>query len=241
MTAIAFGQFLEFSIPTHDVQESLNFYRELGFSELRVGDIRNYHYGVVSDGRIAIGLHAGGIEEPALSFVKSDVVAYFQRVTAKGGELFLSRLGSEDFHEIGMHTPDGHSLIIMEARTFSQAHLSELSLPIMGHCVEISLGCHDLDNETRYWTDAGFIANGSTDDDIPDDTIELLTPGLRLGLRTDLPGGRTALRFAPDNFDHALERLERLHVPVRRVGEVYRVTAPEGTHLNLVRTKAGIG
>ncbi len=239
MTTTIFGQFLELSIPAHDIQESLNFYHVLGFSELPVGDIRNYHYGVVSDGRIAIGLHAGGIEEPALSFVKSDVAEFLAQITSDGGELFFSRLGSEDFHEIGVRTPDGHLLVILEVRTFSQADLSELPLPIIGHCVEISLGCHDLDNATHYWTAAGFLANslsaGPSANPIANHTIELLTPGLCLGLRTDLPSGRMALRFTPDNLEHVLEMLDRCNVPVRRMAEGYRVIAPEGTHLNLVQ------
>jgi len=233
MMTTAFGQFLEFSIPTPDIQESLNFYHKLGFSELPVGDIRDYHYGVITDGRIAIGLHAGGIDEPALSFVKSDVAASMPRVAPDEELLSFSRLGSETFHEIGVHTPDGHLLIMMEARTFSRAHLSELPTPVTGHSVEISLGCRDIDNSAHYWTDAGFTMNRPMVDDTPDDMIELLTPGLRLGLRTDLPGGRTALRFAPDNLDHALELLDQQNVPVHRAGECYRVTAPEGTHLNL--------
>jgi len=239
MTTTTFGQFLELSIPAHNIQESLNFYRVLGFSELPVGDIRNYHYGVVSDGRIAIGLHADGIEEPALSFVKSDVAESLEDMTSDGGELFFSRLGIEDFHEIGVRTPDGHLLIIQEARTFSRAHLAELPLPVTGHCTEISLGSRDPDHAASYWGNAGFLANHLMENPATEqkagDTIELLTPGLCLGLRTDLPSGRMALRFTPDNLEHVLEMLDRCNVPVRRMAEGYRVIAPEGTHLNLVQ------
>jgi catechol 2,3-dioxygenase-like lactoylglutathione lyase family enzyme len=233
MMTTAFGQFLEFSVPTYDIQESLNFYHKLGFSELPVGDIRDYHYAVITDGRIAIGLHADGIDEPALSFVKSDVAASLRSVAPDEELLSFSRLGSETFHEIGVHTPDGHLLIMMEARTFSRAHLSELPTPATGHSVEISLGCRDIDSSAHYWTDAGFTMYRPMVDDSPGDTIELLTPGLRLGLRTDLPSGRTALRFAPDDLDHVLELLDQQNVPVHRAGKCHRVTAPEGTHLNL--------
>jgi hypothetical protein len=239
MTTTTFGQFLELSIPAHDIQESLNFYHALGFSELPVGDIRNYHYGVVSDGRIAIGLHAGGIEEPALSFVKSDVAESLEQITSDGGELFFSRLGIEEFHEIGVHTPHGHLLIILEARTFSRAHLADLPLPILGHCGEISLGCRNPGHAAYYWSNAGFLANDLKESPTMEqktvDTIELLMPGLRLGLRTDLPCGHTALRFTPDNLEQVLEMLDRRNVPVHRMAEDYRVIAPEGTHLNLVK------
>jgi catechol 2,3-dioxygenase-like lactoylglutathione lyase family enzyme len=238
MTTTIFGQFLEFSVPTHDIQESLNFYHELGFTELSVGDIRNYHYGIVTDGRIAIGLHAGGIDEPALSFVKSDVASYLQQVTPNDEELSFSRLGTETFHEIGVHTPDGHLLIMMEARTFSRVRLSDLPTPVTGYSVEISLGCSDIDNAARYWTDAGFMAARERPEYAADAVVELLAPGLRLGLRTDLPPGRSVLCFAPDDLNQTLESLDQRNVPVRRIRaghrQVHRMTAPEGTHLDLV-------
>ncbi|MAF84811.1 MAG: hypothetical protein QGH93_00840 [Gammaproteobacteria bacterium] len=230
MTTTIFGQFLEFSVPTDDIQASLNFYLELGFSELSVGDIRDYHYGVVTDGRIAIGLHAGGIDEPALSFIKSDVASYLQCINPDDDEISFSRLGSEIFNEIGVHTPDGHLLIMMETRTFSRADLSELPAPVIGHSVEISLGCHDACETTNYWTDAGFMALSDT----ADDAIELLTPGLRLGLQTHLSPGQSALRFMSADLSQTLTVLEQRNLAVRQIGPNHRLTAPEGTHLDLI-------
>jgi len=217
----------------------LNFYHELGFSELPVGDIRDYHYGVVTDGRIALGLHADGIDEPALSFVKSDVALYLTRVVPDGETLSFSRLGSETFHEIGVHTPDGHLLIMMEARTFSRVQLSELPAPITGHSAEISLGCGDIDNATSYWTDAGFMTTREVTAGPEGSAVELLVPGLRLGLRPDLPPGQSVLRFTPDDLEQTLEILDRRNVPVHRTAtghhhQCHRVTAPEGTYLDLV-------
>jgi len=234
MTGTIFGRFLEFSIPTQDIRESLKFYRTLGFSELSVGDIRRYHYGAVTDSRIAIGLHAGGIEEPALSFVKTDVASYLQRVVPKNEKLFFSRLGDDMFHEIGVHTPDGHLLIMMEARTFSRVRLTDLPAPTTGPSLEISLGCRDIDDSTRYWTDAGFMANHDTVAGMNIDCAELLSPGLRLGLRTDLPTGLAALRFAPDDPGRVVESLERHNMPVKKRYDYYRVTTPEGIYLDLV-------
>lgn len=222
MMTTVFGQFLEFSVPTHDIQESLNFYHELGFSELPVGDVRDYHYGVVTDGRIAIGLHAGGIDEPALTFVKNDVASSLRDVAPDEDTLSFTRLGSETFNEIGLHTPDGHMLIMMEARTFSQADLSALPAPVTGHSVEISLGCRDLDNAMKYWAGAGFTASHYPEDEM----VELLVPGLRLGLRTDLPPGKTALRFAPNDLEQTLLSLERSNVPVQRKPAYHQVMSP---------------
>ncbi len=234
MTKIVFGQFLEFSVPTPDIQDSLNFYVNLGFSELPTGDIRNYHYGVVTDGRIAIGLHADERDESSLSFVNPDVASYLQRVMPTGEELIFSRLGSETFHEIGIHTPDAHSLIMMEARTFSRTNLSELPVPVVGRCLEITLGCQDVSNASSYWADAGFVVNNNPSGESVDEPIEVLAPGLRLGLRSTLRSGQMALRFAPENLQLSLERLTRRNVTVRPSGTGHWLTAPEGTRLDLV-------
>lgn len=237
MTATTFGQFLEFSVPTPDIQDSLNFYCALGFCELSVGDVRDYHYGVITDGRIAIGLHADGLDEPALSFVNPDVATYLRRVVPAGEKLVFSRLGDEMFHEIGVRTPDGQLLVMMEARTFSRTHLSDLPAPVTGRCVEIILGCGDIADAVNYWTDAGCVTNIDALEEPLTDRVEILAPGLRLGLRTTLPGGQMALRFAPDDLQQTLERLRQIGVPVRPTGDACscRVTAPEGTHLDLVQ------
>ena len=43
----ALGQFLEFSIYTPDILESLGFYKRLGFTEQQIGDIWSHKYAVV--------------------------------------------------------------------------------------------------------------------------------------------------------------------------------------------------
>jgi hypothetical protein len=50
------GRFLEFSIPTSNIIESLGFYKLLGFQELTIGDVWTHKYAVVSDGVLNIGL-----------------------------------------------------------------------------------------------------------------------------------------------------------------------------------------
>lgn len=58
------GQFLEFSVQTSDVLESLQFYKTLGFVELEIGDVWTHKYAVVSDGELNIGLHDREFDSP---------------------------------------------------------------------------------------------------------------------------------------------------------------------------------
>jgi hypothetical protein len=51
------GRFLEFSVPTNDIVDSLGFYKLLEFHELDSGDAWSHKCAVVTDGNICIGLH----------------------------------------------------------------------------------------------------------------------------------------------------------------------------------------
>ena len=44
------GHFLEFSVQTPNILESLHFYKSLGFTELESNDVYSHKYTVVSDG-----------------------------------------------------------------------------------------------------------------------------------------------------------------------------------------------
>ena len=44
------GRFLEFSVQTGDIIDSLGFYKLLGFHEIEIGDVLQHKYAVVSDG-----------------------------------------------------------------------------------------------------------------------------------------------------------------------------------------------
>jgi len=67
------GRFLEFSVQTSNIIDSLGFYRLLGFHELEIGDVLSHKYAVVSDGELCIGLHDRSLEGPALTFVHQDL------------------------------------------------------------------------------------------------------------------------------------------------------------------------
>ena len=51
------GRYLEFSLPTPDILDSLGFYQMRVFSELEIGDVWSHKYAVVTDGVLGIGLH----------------------------------------------------------------------------------------------------------------------------------------------------------------------------------------
>lgn len=223
----AFGKFLEVSVPTRDILRSLEFYRALGFAELTTGDIRAWHYAVVTDGRIALGLHGGGIGEPALAFVRPNLARQVRALESSGHAFEFQRLGADEFNEAALRSPDGHLILMMEARTFSPGDAGQGPDPFIGHCTEVTLACGDTAASRGFYESAGFLAA----EEDPADVIRLQTPGITLGLRGSAGPAAIALRFAAGDARRALRLLEEKDLRPARTTEGYVVRAPEGTRL----------
>ena len=223
----AFGKFLEFSVPAGDVLRSLAFYRSLGFAELTTGDIRAWHYAVVTDGQIAIGLHGGGIEEPALAFVRPNLARQVSALAAAGHGFEFQRLGADEFNEAALRSPDGHLILMMEARTFSPGDAGQGPKPLIGQCTEVTLACADPAVMRGFFENAGFLAAEEDETDAP----RLHTPGITLGLRESARPGATMLRFEAGDARRVLRMLEEKDLRATRGPEGHVLKAPEGTRL----------
>ena len=68
------ARFLEIGLHAPDILASLDFYRRLGFTEASVGETWSHPYAAVSDGRIALGLHALDFASPSLTFVQPELL-----------------------------------------------------------------------------------------------------------------------------------------------------------------------
>ncbi len=219
-----YGRFLELSLPTADILASLAFYRALGFAELATGDIRAYHYAVVTDGHVALGLHSGGPGEVALSFVLPDVAACARALVAAGHALDFRRLGIEEFNEAGLRDPAGNLVWLLEAPTFSPA-LASAEPPATGQTVAIALPGDGEDALRSFWTSQGFV----DDDAAPAGILRLLAPGLVLELDPRLRGPVLRLRGAERSRLAAV--LDRAGFAARHSADTLLLSSPEGLTL----------
>ena len=221
------GQFLELSVPAPDLAASLDFYLQLGFSELRVNDIRPGGYVAVTDGQIVIGLHRIGLEEPALTFVRPDLARHARALVDAGTEIEFQRLDNDQFNEVGLRTPDGLLLQLLEAATFTVAD-DEYAAPLIGRCTELALCSSTLADTRNFFELAGFLATDAEDEDF----VLLSAPGLSLAIRPEMQRGGVTLRFEPAGEWRQL--LEMRGIARRRAGANDLLVAPEGTRLLLV-------
>src|SRR5579862_6199286 len=113
------GTFHETSFAVPDVRAAVEFYERLGFTQASTTDAFAHPYGVLSDGRLFIGLHGRAGRSPVLTFVRPGIAQCLPQFAAAGLELTHAHTGDEVFNQIGLADPFGNALAVLEARTYS--------------------------------------------------------------------------------------------------------------------------
>lgn len=144
------GRWLEYSVRCEDLLESLGFYRALGFQELAVGDVWPHGYAVVSDGDLCIGLHDRDFDSPSLTFVQQNIQKHALAMQRLGFEFSLMKLDEDVFNELQFADPNGHSVSMIEARTFSLPPESAGD-SLCGTFFELTLPAEDVLQAARFW------------------------------------------------------------------------------------------
>lgn len=157
------GRFHELSLATADIRASVEFYESLGFSQARTTDTWPHPYGVLTDGRIFIGLHQRPAPAPALTFVSPGLAGRLADITGLGVELTVCRTGEETFNEIGFQDPGGHAVTVIEARTYSPPDRDPGQLSLCGYFSQISLPARDFAAAKQFWEPLGFVATEESD------------------------------------------------------------------------------
>jgi hypothetical protein len=163
-----FGRFLELSIATADIAASVQFYERLGFVQLITGDAVPHRYGVLSDGRIHIGLHEHTAPSPAVSFVAPGLAESAARLAAAQLQPESMRLGEEELHQLRLRDPGGQAVSLLEARTYSPSALAAVDAEsLCGYFLQLSLPQKDFARACSFWERGGFVALPESDEPYP--------------------------------------------------------------------------
>lgn len=144
------GRFLEFSVRTPDILESLHFYKTLGFAELEIGDVWSHRYAVISDGELNIGLHDRDFDAPAITFVQQDIAKHARSMADHGFDFSFMHLDDDVFNELGFPDRDGHMVTMLEARTFYRNEDAENDSEC-GSWFELTLPVRDALRSAQFW------------------------------------------------------------------------------------------
>jgi len=221
------GDFLEISLATGDILESLEFYRKLGFVEASAREAWAHPYTVVTDGRLYIGLHRRELTSPALSFALPELSKQLPKLEALGVELEFCNIELHRFNEVGFLDPDGGLVALLEARTYSPVHAEVATL--CGYFLEYRLPVRDPAATLKFWEQLGLIATPAEDGQ----PAQVSWGGINISLEDSSPRARPALVFANGDLEETGALLEMRGLPVKSAPQGLQVTTPEGLTLLL--------
>ena len=153
-----FGRFLEISLYTPEIRESLAFYESLGLVQARVGEVFKHPYAVVTDGRLFLGLHGEPAPSPALTFVLPRLMHGVDQLEQLGIEFEDLKLGNEVFNRATFRDPSGQCVNVVEARTFSPPQLDAQPATTCGYFRELGLPTREQGPMRVFWESLGFVA-----------------------------------------------------------------------------------
>jgi catechol 2,3-dioxygenase-like lactoylglutathione lyase family enzyme len=231
-----FGSFLEVAIATADIAASVEFYERLGFKQLLTGDSWPHRYGVLSDGRIQLGLHERVMPSPSLSFVLPELAQARARLSAAGMEPELAQLGEEQLHELRLRDPADAPITLLEARTYSPAAPGSMNDSLCGYFLHLSLPESDFKIARRFWERAGMVALPEVK--LPYPHVPLTSDGLDLAFHRRRLCATPVLVFECADLTQRRAELRARNIPssdtlprsLKAAGCIL-IEAPEGTQL----------
>jgi len=159
------GTFHELSLAVHDVPAAVEFFERLGFTQASTGDTYAHPYGVLTDGRLFIGVHGRRSTTPTLTFVRPNLERSVSQFTDAGIQLTVCRTGEAVFNEVAFADPAGQAIAVLEARTYSPVDRSARETSLCGEFTEVSLPTADFEAARAFWEPLGFVA--ATEEEAP--------------------------------------------------------------------------
>jgi catechol 2,3-dioxygenase-like lactoylglutathione lyase family enzyme len=233
------GKFHEISIETADIADSVSFYERLGFSQCGTTDTWTHPYGVMTDGRLYIGLHQFKFPSPTLTYVHPGVAGHSHVIEKLGIEIAWKRVSDEAFNEFGFLDPSGQTVRVQEAPTHFASDRGRGETSLCGDFAEYSLPSPDFETMRAFWEPLGFVALGETE--APYVRMSMTSDHIDLAVHRPRTLDQPMLVFAAPDMGERIERLRSLDVAMSdelprgldpRSAALFR--APEGTTLLLL-------
>jgi len=223
------GKWLELSIDCQSVLDSFHFWEGLGMAPLPVGDVWPHKYGVMSDGRLCLGLHDYRFPSPSLTFNTPELPRQVEALSQQGVEFAFRKLGLNEFNEAGFFDPSGQTVCLLEARTFSPPAFAQDSFALPGYFRALRRRCSDPEAAAQFWEKLGLLPSPDEED-----YREVCAEGFNLQFSAQ--GPEVALVFETPDFEARLAKLEYDGHSVRRLGKEAELSAPDGLTLRLSPT-----
>lgn len=236
------GKFLEISLYTPEIRESLAFYEALGFLQAPVGEVFKHPYAVVTDGRLFLGLHGEPVPSPALTFVMPRLMHGIDQLEQLGIEFEDLKLGNEVFNRARFRDPSGQAVNVVEARTFSPPQLDTQPATTCGYFTEYGLPSRESGPMKIFWEALGFVA--WEEESEPFARTAITSDHLNLSLYRSRAFRQPLLTFEDRDMRERLARLKERGLQLSdempdSLDETCNaiLVAPEGTRLLLLQSE----
>jgi catechol 2,3-dioxygenase-like lactoylglutathione lyase family enzyme len=233
------GRFHEISLETSDIAESVAFYERLGFSQCGTTDTWTHPYGVLTDGKLFLGLHQFKFPSPTLTYVHANVAHHSGAIEKRGIDLAWKRVGEDAFNECGFLDPSGQAVRVQEAPTHFSSEKDPRDTSLCGDFAEFSLPAAEFEPLRAFWEPLGFVAMGETE--APYVRMSMTSDHIDLAVHRPRTLDRPMLVFATADMGERIERLKALGFAMsadlpRGLDPRHSalIEAPEGTALLLI-------
>jgi catechol 2,3-dioxygenase-like lactoylglutathione lyase family enzyme len=237
------GHFHEISLETADIRASVEFYEQLGFCQATTTDTWTHPYGVLTDGRLFLGLHQRHFSSPAVTFVHPGVAGLVPEFETRGIPLTLCHIEPEVFNEIGFRDPFGQAISVLEARTYSPVARSPVKMSSCGYFDEFSVPVTNFESAKEFWEPLGFVATDESD--MPYVHLPLTSDYLNIAFHRPRTLDRPMLVFSDSDMTTRIARLREMGVPFSEelprglnAAENALIESPEGTALLLLQSES---
>ncbi len=228
------GRFLEFSVRTPDIIESLNFYKSLGFAELTTTDAWPHKYAAVSDGALTIGLHDREFDAPSVTFVQPELAKHARSMADHGFDFSVMHVMEDVFNELQFSDHDRHTIMMLEARTFSGMD-ADADDSACGTWFELTLPVRDAMRSARFWAPIAPAVLRMRED--PTLHMRFDAGGIALGLSESIALSGPSLCFKCHDREQVEFVCERHGIEAEDFpgfeGAFRAIRSPEGTFLYL--------
>lgn len=215
------GGFLELSVWTRDIAASAAFYEALGLEHAAVSETWAHRYGVLTDGRLAVGLHEYEFDSPSVTFVRPGVAGAVAELEAAGVSFDFAKTGESEFNEAGFRDPAGQVVTLLEARTFSPPWRETPPGCVAGYFTEYRYPAADPAEVTDFWERLGPVIDRDAD------PPRVVAAGVTLAPSAGLKSPELVFQ-APD-MSMVAEALERRGLSAGRgAGGTLTLRTPEG-------------
>ena len=233
------GRFLEISVQTPDIQESMAFYTGLGFALAHPGETWSHPYTVMTDGRLFIGLHQYEFQSPSLTYVRTELAEHLTLLEKHDIRFSFVKIGDEQFNEAGFCDPDGQIVTLLEARTFSPPLLEHEDFSFFGRFTQYTMPVSNVERAIAFWEPLGFVLTSQGKNPFP--WAIITSDFLNLAFYKCDEMTRPAITFTEPDMDQRIQWLEAKEYEIRKTfpgaepsDEQAVLRSPEGLDIHLM-------